>query len=296
LPLREFVLASGQPTDQPDRDADGQAHENDLDDEEEQARRDPDDREEENQQDFPQQDGDHTRGGYAENGFQNNQAPVEVVTLRQCSVKSVSTASGPGCAPRCHQEAESDKARQHQGYDEEISPGEQGDRHKRQGKRPGDQSETPQGLLRESPELKGKDRREEQQDGHEEAEARKEVPVRACHALDLKPSGLEGSNGRVHTPARIDAPEAELVAEPKQDQEHRRNSVKQGWTHVGSSFVSSAQPNDSRGCIPRKQTNGVPATGARPAQRAIEGRGSRDAEALPDAGGGAADLDRASRQ
>ena len=91
LSLRWFLLAAGQATEQPDRDADQHAHEDDLGDQEEEACRDPNNGEEENQQDFPQQDSDYTRGGYAENGFQNGQAPVEAATLRQFSVKSVTT-------------------------------------------------------------------------------------------------------------------------------------------------------------------------------------------------------------
>ena len=82
LPLCECLLASGQSTKYPDREADYQAPKDDLDDQEEEACRDPDEGEEDDQQDFPQQDSDDTRGGYAENGFQNNQAPVEAASLR----------------------------------------------------------------------------------------------------------------------------------------------------------------------------------------------------------------------
>jgi len=82
VPLRELLLAPGQSADQPDRDADCQGHKHDLGDEEDDAGRDPDDRQEEKQQDFPQQDSDQTRGGDAENGLQNNQAPMEAATLR----------------------------------------------------------------------------------------------------------------------------------------------------------------------------------------------------------------------
>ena len=82
--------------------------------------------------------------------------------------------------------------------------------------------------------MKCKDGREEEEHGHEEAKPRKEVPIGACHPLDLKLSGFEGPNGRVHAPARIDAAEAELVAETKEDQEHRGDSIEKGGTHFGS--------------------------------------------------------------
>jgi hypothetical protein len=95
VPLREFLLASGQPTQCPDRDAEYHDPKDDLDDQEEEPCRDPNEGEEGKQQDFPQQDGDYTRGGYAENGLQNNQAPVEARTLRQFIVKSVSSRLDP---------------------------------------------------------------------------------------------------------------------------------------------------------------------------------------------------------
>jgi hypothetical protein len=91
LSLRELLLASGQSTEKPDRDADQHTDKDDLGDQEEEACCDPNEREEENKQHFPQQDSDHTRGGYAENGLQNGQAPVEAATLRQFIAKSVTT-------------------------------------------------------------------------------------------------------------------------------------------------------------------------------------------------------------
>jgi hypothetical protein len=69
LLLREFLLASGPSTDQPDRDAEHYAQKDDLDDQEEESCRDSNEWEEENQEDFPQQDSNQTRGGYAENGL-----------------------------------------------------------------------------------------------------------------------------------------------------------------------------------------------------------------------------------
>lgn len=87
--LRELLLTSGQSPEYPDRDADHHAHEDDLGDQEEEACRDTNEREEENQQDLPQQDSDHTRGGDAENGLQDGQAPLEEATLRQFTVKGV---------------------------------------------------------------------------------------------------------------------------------------------------------------------------------------------------------------
>ena len=69
MSLREFLLSSGQSTEYPDRNADHHAPKDDLDDQDEEARGNPNEREEENQQHFPQQDGNHPRGGYAENGL-----------------------------------------------------------------------------------------------------------------------------------------------------------------------------------------------------------------------------------
>jgi hypothetical protein len=92
LPLRGFFLAPGQSAEDPDRDAEHHDHKDDLGDQKEEACGDPDEREEEDQQDFPQQDGDHTRGGYAENRLQNGQAPLEAATLRHFLAKSVTTA------------------------------------------------------------------------------------------------------------------------------------------------------------------------------------------------------------
>jgi hypothetical protein len=89
--LREGLLASGHSTEQPDRDADHHAPKDDLRDQEEDTCCDPHQREEQDQQDFPQQDRDHTRGGEAENGLQNGQAPLEAATLRRLVGKSVIT-------------------------------------------------------------------------------------------------------------------------------------------------------------------------------------------------------------
>jgi len=89
LSLREFLVASGESTEHPDRHADCHARKDDLGDQEEETCRDPNEREEKNQEDFPQQDSDYTRGGDAENGLQNGQAPVEAATLRQFGVKGV---------------------------------------------------------------------------------------------------------------------------------------------------------------------------------------------------------------
>ena len=80
--LRRLPLGSGQSTEEPDRDADHHADKDDLGEEEEEADRDTNEREEENHQNFPQQDSDHTRGGDAENGLQDRQAPLEAPTLR----------------------------------------------------------------------------------------------------------------------------------------------------------------------------------------------------------------------
>jgi len=58
-------------------------------DQEEEAYRDTNEREKENHQNFPQQDSDHTRGGDAENGLQDSQAPLEAPTLRPFIVRGV---------------------------------------------------------------------------------------------------------------------------------------------------------------------------------------------------------------
>ena len=87
--LREFFFPSGPAPKQPDRHADHHDQKYDLDDQKEEAGRDPNQREEKYPHDFPQQESDDARGGYAENGFQNGQAPKEAITLRRCVVKSV---------------------------------------------------------------------------------------------------------------------------------------------------------------------------------------------------------------
>ena len=70
LLLRGFLLAPGQPAEQPDGDADRYAHKNDPGDQEHQADRDPDQREKQHEQGFPDQESDDPRGGNAEDGFQ----------------------------------------------------------------------------------------------------------------------------------------------------------------------------------------------------------------------------------
>src|SRR5258708_34469783 len=122
-----------------------------------------------------------------------------------------SNHSGPRGAPSGQEQGEGDKTRERQRRKEDVSPSDEGNHHEGQGKRPSDKAEAPQGVLRQSRELKCKDSREEQQDGNEEPEPRKEVPIGACHPLDLKLSGLQSPNDRVHTPVRIDAAQAELM-------------------------------------------------------------------------------------
>jgi hypothetical protein len=87
--LPERLLASGQSPEYPDRDADHHAQEDDLGDQEHNAYRDTNEREKEYPHDLPQQDGDCTGGGDAENGLQNGQAPLEAATLREFIVKGV---------------------------------------------------------------------------------------------------------------------------------------------------------------------------------------------------------------
>ena len=144
--------------------------------------------------------------------------------------------SGPRGAPRSQEQAEGDKTRERQRRREDVSPSDEGNHPEDQGKRPSDKAEVPQRVLRESRELKCKDSREQQQDGNEEPEPRKEVPIGACHSLDLKLSGLEGTNDRVHTPARIDAAEAEQVGDAEEDQQHRGDSIQEGGTHIVWAF------------------------------------------------------------
>lgn len=87
--LGRLLLRSGQATEQPERDADHHDDKDELGDQEDEADRDTDEREQEHHQNLPQQDSDHTRGGDAENGLQNGQAPLGAPTLRQFSVRGV---------------------------------------------------------------------------------------------------------------------------------------------------------------------------------------------------------------
>jgi len=75
--LHRRFFPSGPTAEQPDRDADHDANQGDLDDQEQEPGRDPDEREEEYQQDLPQQDCDETRCGNAENRLHSGQAPLE---------------------------------------------------------------------------------------------------------------------------------------------------------------------------------------------------------------------------
>jgi hypothetical protein len=98
--LRRLFLGSGQSTEQPDRDADHHNDKDDFDDQEDEAYRDANEREEENHQNLPQQDSDHARGGDAENGLQDSQAPLEAPTLREFNGRGVNgDRKAPGTAP-----------------------------------------------------------------------------------------------------------------------------------------------------------------------------------------------------
>lgn len=97
--LRRLLFGPGQPTEQPDRDADHHDEKDGLGDQEEDACRDPKEREKDNRQNLPQEESDHTGGGDAENGLQDSPAPLEAPTLRQFIAGGVNPDPGVTLRP-----------------------------------------------------------------------------------------------------------------------------------------------------------------------------------------------------